>query len=210
MAGRYEFRIWAESLGGLKSRIEGMGGAGRAESSEDLYLIAAATDTCNAKIRGALIDIKILSGTDGRLEQWQLVLKSRFPIEAALIKEQIFPRLELEAPELSKDRYIMDEFLEVVSARPGISIVPVAKKRMRFDLRACLAEFSKVTIKNVPRETVAVESDDPGAVLRAIRDLGIDSARNTSYIREIKRVLGRVGPLAVRGENRPAEQVRSR
>src|SRR5208283_431613 len=116
MAGRYEFRIWAESLGGLKSRIEGMGRAARAESSEQIYLIAAATDSCNAKIRGALIDIKILSGTHGRLEQWRPVLKSGFPIEAAIIAEQIFPRLELQAPQLSKDRYIMDEFLEGVSA----------------------------------------------------------------------------------------------
>jgi len=116
MAGRYEFRIWAESLGGLKSRIEGMGRAARAESSEQIYWIAAATDSCNATIRGALIDIKILSGTHGRLEQWRPVLKSGFPIEAAIIAEQIFPRLELQAPQLSKDRYIMDEFLEVVSA----------------------------------------------------------------------------------------------
>ena len=164
-------------------------GIGRAESSEEIYLITAANDSCNAKIRGGLMDIKILTATDGGLEQWWPVLKSAFPIEAAVIAEQIFALLELEPPQLSKNHYVLDEFLELINGRRGMSIVPVAKRRIRFDLNACLAEFSAVTIKNMPRETVAVESEDSHAVLRAIRDIGIDGARNTSYIREIKRVL---------------------
>ena len=60
---------------------------------------------------------------------------------------------------------------------------------MRFTLKACLAEFSSVTINDVTRETVAVESDDPEAVLQLIRELKIDGATNTSYIREIKQLL---------------------
>ena len=117
-------------------------------------------------------------------------MKAGFPLEAGVIAEQIFPSLELEAPRLAKARYAMDEFVgAVIRPQPGIAIVPVAKRRMRFTLKACLAEFSSVTINDVTRETVAVESDDPEAVLQLIRELKIDGATNTSYIREIKQLL---------------------
>jgi len=43
------------------------------------YLISAATDRCNAKIRNALMDIKIMIGTHRGLEQWKPVLKAGFP-----------------------------------------------------------------------------------------------------------------------------------
>jgi hypothetical protein len=37
---------------------------------------------------------------------------------------------------------------------------------------------------------MAVESDDPDAVLQLIRQLGIGDMANTSYIRQIKQLLG--------------------
>jgi hypothetical protein len=47
-----------------------------------------------------------------------------------------------------------------------------------------------VVLNDVVRETVAVESTDPDELLRLIREIGLDSAENVSYVRYIKRTLG--------------------
>ncbi len=65
----------------------------------------------------------------------------------------------------------------------------VRKTRYQFRIGVCAAEYAEIMINGVPRDTVAVESIDPDAVLQLVRELGITAA-NTSYIREIKRALG--------------------
>ena len=57
---RYEFRIWAESLSNLQDKLRQLAAPVRTEASKETYLISAATDRCNAKIRDDLMDIKIL------------------------------------------------------------------------------------------------------------------------------------------------------
>ncbi len=189
---RYEFRVWAESVADLRDKLQQLAGPARTEASKQTYLISAATDRCNAKIRNGLMDVKILIGTDRRLEQWKPVLKVGFPLERSVIDAQIFPSLELKAPYLSRVRYAMDEFLdEVIRRQPEIAIVDVSKTRLEFALDACQAEFASTIINNLARDTVAVESADPDAVLEFIRGLGIDGMPNTSYIRQIKEILGK-------------------
>ena len=56
---RYEFRVWEETLASVHDRLGLMAQAKTAES-EETYLIPKATDKCNAKIRAALMDIKVL------------------------------------------------------------------------------------------------------------------------------------------------------
>jgi hypothetical protein len=189
---RYEFRIWAESLADLRDKLQQLAAPARTEASKETYLISAATDRCNAKIRNGLMDIKILIGTDRGLEHWKPVLKAGFPLERSVIDGQILPSLQLRAPYLSRVRYAIDEFLdEVIRRRPEIAIVAVSKTRLEFALDACLAEFASTIINNLARETVAVESADPHTVLEFIRRLGIDGMPNTSYIRQIKKILGK-------------------
>jgi exopolyphosphatase / guanosine-5'-triphosphate,3'-diphosphate pyrophosphatase len=186
---RYEFRVWAETLSSALEMLGRLAESKTAES-EETYLISKATDKCNAKIRAALMDIKVLVAEDRGLEQWKPILKTGFPVDSAVITTHIFPSLELPAPVLSKAAYELDEFLEQV-ARPaeGLAIVDVRKTRYQFRIGSCSAEYSQITMNGVPRDTVAVESIDPDAVLQLVRELGITQA-NTSYIREIKRVLG--------------------
>jgi hypothetical protein len=43
--------------------------------------------------------------------QWKPVLKTSFPLESSVIAAQIFPRIKLDAPQLSKLRHEKDEFL---------------------------------------------------------------------------------------------------
>jgi hypothetical protein len=186
---RYEFRIWSESLTPLQKKLEGMAQA-RETKSRETYLVSAVTEKCNAKIRAALMDIKVLIAEDRGLEQWKPIMKSGFPLSSAVIAEQVFPSLDVPAPKLAKTEYSMGEFFsEVASKKSQIAVVDVTKTRYQFNIGVCATEYSNITINKVPRDTVAVESTDPDAVLDLVKKLGINEP-NVSYIREIRRILG--------------------
>ena len=186
---RYEFRVWSDTLASVHNRL-GLMAQPRTAESEETYLISSATDKCNAKIRAALMDIKVLVAEDRGLQQWKPILKAGFPLDSSVIATQVFPSLELPPPALPKSVYELDEFLDhVAGADVRLAIVAVRKTRYQFRIGACAAEYAQIMINGVPRDTVAVESVDPDAVLQLVRELGIDDP-NTSYIREIKRVLG--------------------
>ena len=188
---RYEFRIWGQNLAELRQRLEQLAAPSRTETSEEIYLIPAVTDKCNAKIRNDLMDIKILVATERGLEQWRPVLKAEFPLDRSLIAAQVFSALELAPPQMSREQYAMNEFLdEVINAEPKIAVVTVSKSRVRLALGECQAEFATTTIGDQARDTVAVESTDPDAVARVTQQLGIEGMPNTSYIRQIKQLLG--------------------
>lgn len=186
---RYEFRIWGEMLAPFRTKLEKLAQP-RETTSKETYLISALTEECNAKIRGGLMDIKVLIAVERGLEQWNPILKAGFPINATAIRDQVFPSLKLTAPELKRAAYTMEEFFaEVVRAERGISVVDVTKTRYQFTVGECAAEYAVVTLNQIPRDTVAVESTNAEAVLQLVQDLGIEQP-NVSYIREISRVLG--------------------
>lgn len=201
---RYEFRVWAADLGAIRRKLEQLAASKETESQET-YLISTATDKTNAKIRDGLMDIKILVAEDRGLEQWKPILKAGFPLERSVIAERIFPNLQLPAPALTKSDYQLREFLdEVMRPQPEVTVVDVTKTRYQFSIGSCAAEYAQVTLNSVlqgpgspanpgfalarEEDTVAAESVDPDAVLQLVKDLGI-SDTNTSYIREIKRLL---------------------
>jgi exopolyphosphatase/guanosine-5'-triphosphate,3'-diphosphate pyrophosphatase len=187
---RYEFRVWAQDLAEIRKKL-GDPDLFHKVSSNETYLISRTTDRCNAKLRSAIMDIKVLTHTDRGLEQWEPVLKAGFPLDAAVIASQIFPRLELEAPALSRAQYSIEEFLgEVIGPQAAIVVVDVSKRRVQFNLDACRAEFASVVIKDAALETLAIEALDPEAVLTQSRAVGLNPNSNTSYVRAIKQVIG--------------------
>jgi hypothetical protein len=72
---------------------------------------------------------------------------------------------------------------------PKIAVANVSKNRSQFNIGVCAAEYSQITIIDTPRDTVAVESTDPDAVLQLVASLGIHQP-NVSYMREIRRIVG--------------------
>jgi exopolyphosphatase / guanosine-5'-triphosphate,3'-diphosphate pyrophosphatase len=189
---RYEFRVWADTLAPVRGRLERLASP-KETISQETYLVSATTDKCNAKIRADLMDIKLLVAEDRGLEQWNPILKAAFPLESSVVATQVFTSLELPPPVLAKSEYTLDEFLgDVMRAEPKITIVNVSKTRYQFGIGVCAAEYAQITLNGIPRETVAVESVEPDAVLKLVGELGIREA-NSSYIREIKRALGLVG-----------------
>jgi len=192
---RYEFRVWGDKLTQVRERLELLASPRVTESAET-YLVSAATDKCNVKIRAGLLDIKVLVAIDRGLEQWKPIMKEGFPLDSAIIASQIFPPLQLARPALAKTSYELQAFLDdVVRPHPDLTIVDVRKTRYMFGIGDCSAEYAQTTINGVPRDTAAVESLDPDAVLHLVREINVSGA-NTSYIVEAKRVLGDVSPTS--------------
>ena len=61
----------------------------------------------------------------------------------------------------------------------------VHKRRRRFPLGGCMAEVADVEVDGRGVRTVAVEAQDPAAVMAAVRGLGLDTQVNTSYPRAL-------------------------
>ena len=152
------------------------------QESDEVYLLSDAGD--KVKVRGDLMDIKVLRevNADG-LEQWTPVMKAGFPLPrpttSACSNRSTFP-----VPALSRASYTLDEFIEEFAAPGGaIRAVNVHKRRVRYTVGGCTAELSDVVANGKPTRTIAVESEDAAAVIRAVRELGLGGYTNTSYPR---------------------------
>ena len=61
-----------------------------------------------------------------------------------------------------------------------------------------MVELTDVRTDARPTRTIAVESEDPAAVVAAVRELGLDSRRNVSYPRGLTALMGFGAPAATR------------
>jgi hypothetical protein len=198
---RYEYRIWADKLENLRLenlRLENLRNDLQRLTlttvdehvNDEIYLISAATDACNAKIRHRRLNVKVLIGEECGLELWKPILDAGFPLDRSVLAAQLFPYFKLQVPELRQPRYSLDSFFrDIIRAQPQIAVMTTVKRRTRFQLDRCLAEFTSVVVCGIARKTVAVESIEPDPVWQLIRQLQIDSMPNTSYIRLLRQVL---------------------
>jgi exopolyphosphatase/guanosine-5'-triphosphate,3'-diphosphate pyrophosphatase len=178
---RWEWRSFGQRFGEAEARVAALTPEAVQESDE-IYLLSGAGD--NVKVRADLMDIKVLRevNADG-LEQWTPVMKAGFPLPAAEVAK-VFESLQLPVPALSRASYTLDAFIEAF-AQPGGAIrrVDVHKRRVRYTIGGCTGEVSEVVANGKPTRTIAVESTDAAAVIRAVRELGLGGYTNTSYPR---------------------------
>ena len=186
--GRFEFRIWGNHLSGFRDRLAAIATSSDPHESAETYILSRATDAANVKIRAGLVDVKLMTEQVGRLERWRPVLKSEFPVDSRTIVEQVFPNLGVAVPHIAQPSYTHGEFIrDLVRPNRELATVDVTKLRVRFTSERFTAEFAEVGIGGgATSETVAIESDDPAAVLRAIAKLGLNSHVNISYVRHLK------------------------
>ncbi|MFO1407475.1 MAG: hypothetical protein U1F08_08095 [Steroidobacteraceae bacterium] len=152
------------------------------QESDELYLLRGDGD--NVKVRDALMDIKVLKQVDAHgLEQWIPVMKQAFPLSAG-DTGAVLKALRLAVPATLRSGYTLDEFLAEFTG-PGheVRAVHVHKRRVRYTIEGCTAEFSDVVAGGRSTRTIAVESEDADAVVRAVRWLGLGDHVNTSYTR---------------------------
>ena len=110
--------------------------AGRGER-RDLPALARQSDA--VKVRDGRLDVKRLEAVDDEgLQQWAPVMKAAFPLAAGearrCSRRWAFPRGLGAAPPRSGDR----------RRRPGVSAVPMNKRRAHYTYGGCLAEITEL------------------------------------------------------------------
>jgi len=188
---RFEFRTWAKNFGKVEEKLYALSSCEKIRESKEIYIISAGNNENNTKIRDKLMDIKVLVQEKKGLEQWDPLMKGEFPMGAAMLREEVFPAFGVEMPELSHNEYSLDMFLrDVIQPHPQIIPVQVFKRRFAFTVEDCITELGEIQFNGAAQQTVAVESVDIEAILKAKDMLGLNDYENLNYLRSIKRVLG--------------------
>jgi exopolyphosphatase/guanosine-5'-triphosphate,3'-diphosphate pyrophosphatase len=190
--GRFEFRIWGNHLSPFRDRLAAIAAPSDPRECAETYILSRTIDTANAKIRDELLDLKLMTEQVGRLERWRPVLKSGFPLDSRTIVEQVFPNLGVAVPQITQPSYTYGELIrDLVRPNRDLALVEVVKLRSQYTSQKFTAEFAEVRIAGgATSETVAIESEDPAAVLRAIAKLGLNSHANINYVRHLKLMTG--------------------
>ena len=178
---RWEWRAFARRFPRAEDRFAETASTEPAES-EELYFLSGGSG--NVKVRDDLMDVKVLRETDAAgLERWEPGMKEGFPLAAASV-ERVFETLEVPAPSLSRDAYTLDQLLsEVIEPTGEVRTVRVHKRRTRYRLSGCVGEVADVAAGDRATRTIAIESEDPSAVIEAVRRFGLEGYVNTSYPR---------------------------
>jgi hypothetical protein len=128
--GRFEFRIWGNHLSPFRDRLAAIASASEPIESAETYLLSRATDTANVKIRGDLMDIKLMTEQVGRLERWRPLLKSAFPLDSRTIVEQVFPHLGVPVEQITQPSYTHGELIrDLIRPHRDLAMVEVVKVR---------------------------------------------------------------------------------
>lgn len=191
---RFEFRTWGRDLSTIERNVHCCSECERPRECDEVYIVSADNDMNNTKIRCSLMDIKELVDQREGLEQWNPRMKGEFPLPTNTLGE-VFSAFGVELPELERDEYTLDQFLdELVVPHGRLRMVEVHKQRFAHSVNGCIAEIAAVTIAGEMLRTVAVESVDVPAILDAKAMLDLEPYENVNYPRAIKRVIGMEAP----------------
>jgi exopolyphosphatase/guanosine-5'-triphosphate,3'-diphosphate pyrophosphatase len=167
---RWEWRTFGDAVAAPAARLAGAT-PDAVNDSDEIYLVSRdGKDT--VKVRDGLFDVKRLEEVDDHgLERWRPVLKR----PSTLTMEDV---------------RIVGDALGLTDLRA----IAVHKHRRRFTIDGCAAELTDVRVEGASSRTFAIESEDPGAVVRVRRDLGLDGHPNVSYPRALAVYAGLAGP----------------
>ena len=184
---RFEWRSFGQHFGAAQERLEKLTSTGVQESDE-IYLLSGHDD--NVKIRDGLMDIKVLREVDANgLEQWEPVMKAGFPLSAD-DAARVLEALHCPVPKSLKDGHTLDTFLHEFAGPGGrIQALKVHKRRVRYKIEGCTSEFSDILTNRKRIRTIAVESEDAQAVVRAVESLGLGGYTNVSYPKALAALL---------------------
>ncbi len=166
---RWEWRTWT-AVGVAAARLASAT-PDAVHESEELYLVSRGGEDA-VKVRDGLVDVKRLEEVDAHgLERWRPVLKQPTTLTA-------------------DDVRVLADALHATELRT----VAVHKRRRRYRLDGCAVELVDVRAGGRALRTFAAESEDPAAVVRVLRGMGLDLHANTSYPRRLRALTGLLPP----------------
>jgi len=161
-------------------------------TSKEIYIISRTNDVNNTKIRDGKMDIKTFVQEVDGLEQWNPLMKGEFPMKSEMLEKEVFPAFKVEMPELEKEEYTLDEFLEMVKTHSDLQAVSIEKERFGFMVNDTICEFANVWINGAMVVTVNSESTEIEDIKKTIKDLGLEGIENINYLQAAKRVIGMI------------------
>jgi hypothetical protein len=181
----------------VETKIRKLSPCAMIRESQEVYIVSAANNENNTKIRDIKMDIKELVEISQGLERWNPRMKSEFPMQTDVIRNEVFPAFAVKEPEFRRDAYFLDQYLgELINPHPELAAVNVFKRRFAFTINGCITEIAQLLINGAAIQTVAVELEDVDAILAAKEMLGLSEYENVNYLLAIKRIIG-MEPLPV-------------
>lgn len=198
---RYEFRTFAQNFGRVETRMREFSKCEMIRESSEIYIVSAANNENNTKIRDRKMDIKELVEQKQGLERWNPRMKAEFPMKLEVIQNQVFPAFSVEEPEFKRAEYTLRQYLnEIIMPHPQLLAVQVFKRRFAFSINGCITEIAHLLINGAAIQTVAVELEDVDAILKALEMLGLSEYENVNYLLAIKRIVS-LAPLPDEGRS---------
>ena len=192
---RYEFRAFAQNFGLVEEKMRKLSKFEKFRESSEIYILSAANNEHNIKIRYDMLDIKVLVKEEQGLQQGYPRMKAEFPLKMAVIRDEVFPALKVAVPEFKRSEYSFNQYLEdIIQSHPDLSIAQVYKRRFGYTINSCISEIAELLINGAAIKTIAVESLDIRAILQTKEILGLQAYQNVNYLLATKRILG-MAPL---------------
>ena len=160
--------------------------------SDEIYILSSTNDINNTKIRDGKMDIKTYVQTVKNLEQWNPLMKGEFPMKNEILANEVFPAFQVDIPDLVKEIYSFEDFLEIIKAHKDLQAVRVHKQRFGYMVNDTICEYGVVLVNGARIVTVNSESTEVQHILKTITDLGIEGVENINYLQAIKRVIGMI------------------
>ena len=190
VAPRWEWRTFGSHFGAAEAFFADLD-ADVIQESDEVYLLSHGE--ANVKIRDELVDIKVLNDVNAAgLEQWIPVMKAAFPLASPDVA-MLYEALELRQSAMDSDALTMDRlFEELAAAEPPIRPIAVHKRRARHTVGGCMAEITDLVVDGQTTRTIAIESEDPDAVVAAVELAGLQGHVNTNYSRGLRAVIDHI------------------
>lgn len=198
---RFEFRSFGQNFGNAAKRMARLSVPIPEKVwerySDEIYILSRTNDINNTKIRDGKMDIKTYVQTVDGMEQWNPLMKGEFPIQASVLKNEVFPAFQVQMPELKKDVYTFEEFMEMIEKHPDLAAIKVHKQRFGYMVNNTICEWGEVLINGARVVTINSESTEVEDIKKTVKDIGLEGVENINYLQAIKRVIGMINkPLA--------------
>jgi len=188
---RYEFRAFAQNFGLAEEKMRKLSALDKFRESSEIYILSPGNDKNNVKIRYHTLDIKVRVKQEKGLQQWKPHMQAEFPIKMEILRDVVFPALNSAVPQFNRSEYDLEQLLEdLMIPHPELVIARVLKRRFGYMINGCISEIAELLINGAAIKTIAVESADIAAVLKAKEMLRLQEYENVNYVMAIKRILG--------------------
>lgn len=193
---RWEWRVFERRPGSFIGRT--CPGPLEERISRETYILSAASPH-NVKIRGGVLDVKVLVDAFEELELWRPVLKESFPVAGSALAP-VWNAWGLAVPPFVRSSYTLEQFLsELVSPDRRLRTVAVEKRRAQLAGLGCSAERGAIDVAGQHWETLALEDESAERVISVRQGLGPERPAALDYPAFLKGVVGMAAPSTTQG-----------